>query len=195
MTATFRADAHRHLAEGVAVWDVYLEAIAQMVDPRHSPPLTANGAWAKGGDSGPTVSAKDPVSARAELEKLAHECTYSFTSLRADDETSVTVYTWLESRRVQVSLHGPQEARIEGLRAVAQRFLDRFPESNFTPRIELNGVVLGVTEQTRLPSKRRTVARVLAEHTKAIWFGVAGTVVGGVLLAVILRAFGLGGTT
>jgi hypothetical protein len=193
VVASFRAESSRRISSEVSAWDVYLQTIEEVSSPRHDPPLKVSSAWAKGGSEGPTVSATDPGAARRELEGLAHDCTYSFTSLEADDRVRATVYVWLESGVVSVYFRGSQEARIEGLRAVTQRFLNQFPESDFRPRIEIDGVVLSGMESTQLPSNRRKLSRALAEHAKAIWFGVAGTVVGGVLLTLVLRTLGLGG--
>ncbi len=193
MVASFSAESSRRISSEVSAWDVYLKAIDELSSPRHDPPLKVNGAWAKGGSAGPTVSAFDPIAARGELDGLAYDCTYSFTSLEAADRVTATVYVWLESGIVSVHFSGSQEARIEGLRAVTQRFLNQFPESNLKPRVEIDGVVVSAIELTQLRSNRQRFARAVAEHAKAIWIGVAGTVLGGIALTLVLRALGLGG--
>lgn len=189
MTVSFQAEATRRLADGVDSWDVYERTIAQLLDARHMPSFVLRGSWAKGESSGPTVHAKDAHAARAELESLGEECTYSFVSLRSDDGTSATVYAWLDSNVVSVHVRGSQDARVEGVRAVAQRFLNSFPKSDLGPRIELDGVVLGAQhlEPSPPPGRARRFLKTLREHAVVIWLTTLGTVVGGVLLVLVLR--------
>lgn len=192
MTASFQAEATRRLADGIDSWDVYERTIAQLLDARHMPSFVLRGSWAKGESSGPTVHAKDAPAARAELESLGEECTYSFVSLRSDDGTSVTVYAWLNSNVISVHVRGSQDARVEGVRAVAQRFLNSFPESDLGPRIELDGVVLGAQHlEPRSLGRARRFLDMVKDHTVAVWAAIVGTVIGGVLLVLVLRYLGL----
>lgn len=194
MNASFDAKASRRLADAVDVWDVYLRVIERLVDSARASPLSLLDSWAKAGWDGPTVKEQNPGAARAELERIGEECTYSFSYLRADDWTSATAFVWLDTSTVAVQVAGSDDARVEGFRAIAQRVLDQFPEAPTTESVEpLEGEILDVESITvaSAPSRINKILRVGRAHATAIWLSVAGTVLGGVLLALALRGLGL----